>query len=224
MSIKVLLADDHPIVREGIKSVIERTANDIEIVGEVSNGKEVLEIAGKYNIRIIGPNCIGVYDPHAGLFFGSDQSKKAGNFGGVCQSGGLAVNISSLAVSYGCYISSMIAVGNQIDLTHPDFLDYFNNDERTAIIGLYPENLSRHRSSGHQGLSFLAVIMYLSLPGQQLQLQQPLPAHHQILPEGNIHWQRLYPPEHYKRGKCKLIPIKINFLSLFLYICTFGPP
>lgn len=47
MSIKLLLADDHPIVREGIRSVIERTTDDIEIVGESSNGNEVLEFARK---------------------------------------------------------------------------------------------------------------------------------------------------------------------------------
>jgi len=112
--------------------------------GEVGNEnleKEVLKVAEKYNIRIIGPNCLGVYDPHAGLYFGTEQSKKAGNFGGVFQSGGLAVNVAQLAVSYGCYISSIISVGNQIDLAHPDFLEYFNTDERTAIIGLYLENL-----------------------------------------------------------------------------------
>lgn len=45
MSIKVLLADDHPVVREGIKSVIEKDCQDIEIIGEASNGNEVLEKA-----------------------------------------------------------------------------------------------------------------------------------------------------------------------------------
>lgn len=45
MSIKVIIADDHPVVRDGIKSVITRNVSDINIVGEVSNGKEVLAIA-----------------------------------------------------------------------------------------------------------------------------------------------------------------------------------
>lgn len=52
MSIKLLLADDHPVVREGIKSVINRAADDIEIVGEVSNGKEVLGFASKNFVDI----------------------------------------------------------------------------------------------------------------------------------------------------------------------------
>ena len=120
-------------------------------VGNESLEKEVLEIAAKYNIRIIGPNCIGVYDPSAGLYFGSGQSKKAGNFGGVFQSGGLAINVASLVVSYGCYVSSIISVGNAIDLTYPDFLDFFNEDPRTAIIGLYLE----HLDSIDQGRRFI---------------------------------------------------------------------
>ncbi len=116
--------------------------------GEVGNEKlekAVLDVAVKYNIRIIGPNCLGLYDPHIGLYFGSDQSKKSGNFAGVFQSGGLAVNVASLAVSYGCYISTIISLGNQLDLSHADFLNYFNTDDRTAIIGLYLENLKNGR-------------------------------------------------------------------------------
>ncbi|TXT62866.1 MAG: putative Succinyl-CoA ligase [ADP-forming] subunit alpha [Promethearchaeota archaeon] len=110
-------------------------------VGNEDLEEEVLKIAKTYNIRIIGPNCIGVYCPESDLYFGRDQSKKAGNFGGVFQSGGLAVNASQLAVSYGCYVSKMISIGNAIDLSHPDFLEYFSKDDKTAIIGLYLENL-----------------------------------------------------------------------------------
>ncbi len=110
-------------------------------VGNDNLEKEVLNIADKYNIRIIGPNCLGVYNPEAGLFIGRDQSKKAGNFGAVTQSGGLAVNIAQLAVAYGVEVSKMISIGNAIDLSHPEFLEYFLRDKKTAIIGLYLENL-----------------------------------------------------------------------------------
>lgn len=47
MKIKVTLADDHPVVREGLRSVIENRSGDIEIIGEASNGGEVLEISKK---------------------------------------------------------------------------------------------------------------------------------------------------------------------------------
>ncbi len=45
MSIKVILADDHDVVREGIRRIITRKAKDIDIIGEASTGKEVFSIA-----------------------------------------------------------------------------------------------------------------------------------------------------------------------------------
>ncbi len=47
MYIRVILADDHAVVRDGIRSIIERLGQGIEIVGEASNGAEVLELAEK---------------------------------------------------------------------------------------------------------------------------------------------------------------------------------
>jgi acyl-CoA synthetase (NDP forming) len=116
-------------------------ASGFKEVGNQDLEKELLDIAKKYNVRIIGPNCIGVYNPSAGLYFANQQSKKAGNFSGTFQSGGLAVNAAQLAVSYGCFVSKMISIGNAIDLSHPDFLEYFLKDDHTAIIGLYLEHL-----------------------------------------------------------------------------------
>lgn len=120
-------------------------ASGFSEVGNENLEQDVLDIARKYNIRIIGPNCIGVYCPDSNLYFGRNQSKKAGNFAGVLQSGGLAVNVSQLAVSYGCFVSKIVSIGNAIDLSHPDFLEYFLKDDKTAIIGLYVENLKSQK-------------------------------------------------------------------------------
>jgi acetyltransferase len=128
-------------------------------VGNEGLEKDVLNIGKKYNIHIIGPNCIGVYCPESDLYFGRGQSKKAGNFGGIFQSGGLAVNVSQLAVSHGCYVSKMISIGNAIDLSHPHFLEYFLKDDKTAIIGLYLESLKNPA----QGRRFMDVVKKCSL-------------------------------------------------------------
>jgi len=45
MKIRVILADDHPIVREGVKAVIEKSATDIDVVGAVADGRRLLELA-----------------------------------------------------------------------------------------------------------------------------------------------------------------------------------
>ena len=110
-------------------------------VGNKDLEKKTLDTARKYNVRIVGPNCLGVYNPKGGLYFGFEQSRKSGNFGGIFQSGGIAQNISQLAVSYGLYVSKFISVGNSLDLSPAEFLEYFIYDEHTKIIGLYIENL-----------------------------------------------------------------------------------
>ncbi|KKN54738.1 hypothetical protein LCGC14_0589380 [marine sediment metagenome] len=110
-------------------------------VGNENLEEKVLEMARKYKVRIIGPNCIGVYNPKGGLYFAFEQSRKSGNFSGVFQSGGIAQNLAQLAVSYGLYVSKFVSIGNSLDLSHVEFLEYFLHDDYTKIIGLYVENL-----------------------------------------------------------------------------------
>jgi acyl-CoA synthetase (NDP forming) len=129
-------------------------ASGFREVGNESLEQELISIANQYNVRIIGPNCIGVYNPRAGLYFAFEQSKKAGNFGGVFQSGGIAQNLSQLAVSYGLYVSKFISIGNSLDLSPAEFLEYFLQDDHTKIIGLYIENLR----SINQGRKFMNAV------------------------------------------------------------------
>jgi acyl-CoA synthetase (NDP forming) len=120
-------------------------------VGNQNLERELLNVAQKYNVRVIGPNCIGVYNPSGGLYFAFEQSRKAGNFSGVFQSGGIAQNLSQLAVSYGLYISKFVSIGNALDLSPAEFLRYFLQDDYTKIISLYLENLR----SADQGRNFM---------------------------------------------------------------------
>ncbi|MBY8989991.1 MAG: CoA-binding protein [Candidatus Lokiarchaeota archaeon] len=129
-------------------------ASGFREVGRESLEKEILSTAKRYNVRIIGPNCLGVYNPRGGLHFAFDQSRKAGNFGGVFQSGGIAQNMSQLCVSYGLYASKFISIGNSLDLSPVEFLKYFNQDGYTKIIGLYLENLR----SIDQGREFMKAV------------------------------------------------------------------
>ena len=128
-------------------------------VGNEELEQLTIQIARKYNVRIIGPNCIGIYNPKGGLFFAYEQSRKSGNFGGIFQSGGIAQNISELIVSYGLYASKLISIGNSLDLSPVEFLEYFLNDEYTKIIGLYIENLR----SIEQGRNFMEIVKKCNL-------------------------------------------------------------
>ncbi|MFX1343697.1 MAG: CoA-binding protein [Promethearchaeota archaeon] len=129
-------------------------ASGFREIGKEYLEQELLSVAKRYNVRIIGPNCLGVYNPKAGLHFAFSQSRKSGNFSGVFQSGGIAQNMSQLAVSYGLYTSKFISIGNALDLSPVEFLEYFNTDEYTKIIGLYIENLR----SIKQGRQFMNAV------------------------------------------------------------------
>jgi len=122
---------------------------------------EVLEVVKKYNIRVIGPNCMGIFVPKNKISFSRGLlSEKSGNFGGIFQSGGLAVYISAKGQSiYGTYPSKILSIGNQIDLNFVDFLEYFLEDDETKIIALYVENIK----SQTIGQKFLKVVKELTM-------------------------------------------------------------
>ena len=121
--------------------------------------EDLLKTARKYDVRIIGPNCIGVYNPSGGLYNGFEQSRKAGNFSGVFQSGGITQNLAQLAVSYGLNISKFVSIGNSLDLSPAEFLKYFLSDDYSKIIGLYIENLR----SIEQGREFMKAMKRCNL-------------------------------------------------------------
>jgi len=125
--------------------------------------QELLKIARKYNIRFLGPNCLGVYVPKSRLAINRFQTTKSGNLSLICQSGGLSIYLSNMgAFVYGTYFSKVISIGNQVDLNFVDFLKYFINDEETKIIGLYIENIKDKKI----GREFIKVVKELSLKGK----------------------------------------------------------
>ncbi|MCK4286715.1 MAG: CoA-binding protein [Candidatus Lokiarchaeota archaeon] len=125
---------------------------------------EVLEVVKKYNIRVIGPNCMGIFVPKNKITFSRGLlTDESGNFGGIFQSGGLAIYISAKGQSiYGTNPSKILSIGNQIDLNFVDFLEYFLEDDETSIIALYVENIK----SQEIGRNFIKVVNKLTLKGK----------------------------------------------------------
>jgi acyl-CoA synthetase (NDP forming) len=129
-------------------------------VGMKSLESDLLLIAKKYGIRILGPNCVGIYAPINKISFSSRLNANSGNFGMILQSGGLAIQMSSMASSiYGNSISKAISIGNQIDLNFVDFLEYFLLDNETDVVGLYIENLKNKEI----GRNFRQILKKLAL-------------------------------------------------------------
>ena len=90
-------------------------------------------------IRIIGPNCFGVYCPRSGLAIVPEGPMEEGHIGVVAQSGSVAESFSFFANTRNLRFSKVVSYGNAIDLDGPDFLEYLADDPDTKMIAFYVE-------------------------------------------------------------------------------------
>lgn len=105
--------------------------------------KEALAIARAGRIRLIGPNCFGVYSPEVGLTLmpGADFSRQAGPVGFLSQSGGGTCDAAYLGRGRGVYFSTAVSYGNGCDLEAAELLRYFSADPKTRMVGAYLEGV-----------------------------------------------------------------------------------
>ncbi|MDY6843103.1 MAG: CoA-binding protein [Thermodesulfobacteriota bacterium] len=101
--------------------------------------KEILKEIRRMGIRLIGPNCMGVYSPASGISFGYEFPKESGPLGMFFQSGGAATEFVRYANLRGIRFSKVISYGNALDLNESDFLEYFTHDTETKVIASYME-------------------------------------------------------------------------------------
>lgn len=101
----------------------------------------ILARARDSNIRLIGPNCLGMYAPRSGITLIDGAPKDAGSIGIISQSGGLTTEIIRMGGALGLRFSQAISIGNSIDLGIEDFLHYMSQDSQTRIIGIYAEQV-----------------------------------------------------------------------------------
>jgi acyl-CoA synthetase (NDP forming) len=110
---------------------------------EGSNLQKVIVNMTKDRIRIIGPNCMGIYHPKAKIGFEDEQPIEPGYFSFISQSGGLAMNLVDRSASEKIPINKLVSVGNSCDLRMSDFLAYFSKESETKVIGMYLEGLQK---------------------------------------------------------------------------------
>jgi acyl-CoA synthetase (NDP forming) len=111
--------------------------------------QEVLRQARKSGIRLIGPNCMGLYYPREGISFAYDLPKESGGVGMASQTGGGAASFVQLAAMRGIRFSKVISYGNALDFDESDYLDYFLQDPETKIIVMYIEGVKNGRKFFH---------------------------------------------------------------------------
>jgi acyl-CoA synthetase (NDP forming) len=106
---------------------------------------KIVEIARKGNIRIIGPNCLGLYYPKGKIALSPDFPMDAGSIGYLCQSGGNVDFTVRHATARGLRFSKVVSYGNASDINECDLLDYFAWDPETKVIAAYIEGISDGR-------------------------------------------------------------------------------
>jgi len=103
--------------------------------------KELTRLAQEEGIRIIGPNCMGLYCPKSNFSFAPDFPKESGTVGYISQSGGNSIALVKQAKWRGVRFSKVISYGNACDLNESDFLEYLTDDPETKIIAVYIEGV-----------------------------------------------------------------------------------
>jgi len=117
--------------------------------------QRVLRKARQGGIRLIGPNCMGVYYPSQGISFDGWMPTDSGPVGFISQSGQVVGDLVAAASARGIRFSKAISYGNALDFNECDYLEFFTQDPETEIVLLYIEGV-------RDGPRFLKVLRELA--------------------------------------------------------------
>lgn len=95
----------------------------------------------KLGIRIIGPNCQGFNNPHAGVCASWPYVGAKGKMAVVSQSGTVGATIECWAADEGLGISKFVSLGNRCDIDEAELIEFFSRDETVSTIALYVESI-----------------------------------------------------------------------------------
>jgi acyl-CoA synthetase (NDP forming) len=131
--------------RKGVKFAVIHGTGFSEIGAQGRDlENRVLQIAAKGGVRLVGPNCMGLFGPHVKMntiVSRYDLPLDPGPVGFFGQSGWVCENTVLWGSQRGLRFSGAISAGNQADLTILDYLDYFGRDPETLVIGAYQEGI-----------------------------------------------------------------------------------
>ncbi|MEI7856680.1 MAG: acetate--CoA ligase family protein [Methanomicrobiales archaeon] len=103
---------------------------------------QVIAIARKYGVRIMGPNCLGLMFPHQGINSTFDPvSARAGHLAFLSQSGAIITTMVDWSLPEEIGFSEVISIGNQADLTFEDYILFASEDPATKAIIMYVEQI-----------------------------------------------------------------------------------
>lgn len=105
--------------------------------------EELAEIAGRYGVRVVGPNCQGINSPHHRLCASWPLITARGRIAFVSQSGTVGAALIDRASQDQIGFSVFVSLGNRVDVDEADCIRYFNDDPDTKVIAIYMEGVKR---------------------------------------------------------------------------------
>ena len=129
--------------KKGIRAIIVISAGFKETGAEGAKlEKEALEAAKRHGVRLIGPNCLGVMNPHSGLnaTFAATMAKK-GRVAFLSQSGALCTAILDWSQEQNVGFSAFVSTGAMADVGWGDLIRHFGQDSHTQSIVMYIESV-----------------------------------------------------------------------------------
>jgi acetyl coenzyme A synthetase (ADP forming)-like protein len=137
-------------LRAGTRALVVISAGFAEIGSEgVERQEQLLALVRSHGARLIGPNCLGIATagPSLNATFAA-RSAPAGNIGFSSQSGALGVALLEAAESRGLGLSAFVSIGNKADVSTNDLLEWWEDDESTALVLMYVESFGNPRRFG----------------------------------------------------------------------------
>ncbi|ASI98892.1 acetate--CoA ligase family protein [Thermococcus celer] len=127
---------------KGVKGIILITAGFGEVGEEGKREeRELVEIARRYGMRIVGPNCVGIMNTHNDMNATFVMNAKRGDIAFISQSGALGAGIIYKTVKEGIGFSKFVSIGNMADVDFAEFMEYLADTEEDRAIALYIEGL-----------------------------------------------------------------------------------
>ncbi len=122
-------------------------ASGFSELGNAALENELVETARTRGIRLLGPNCMGIFSRKGKTAQAAKQpyGHSPGELAMISQSGGNAANITRTCVNSGIEMHSSISIGNQCDLCIEDFIEWYDRDDEVKVISGYFEDFRNGR-------------------------------------------------------------------------------
>ena len=135
--------------QKGVRALVVISAGFAELGRDhADTERELVELARRHGMRIVGPNCMGIINTNADVSMNATFAPFLPTHGRVAfssQSGALGIELLGRAGQLGLGISTFVSVGNKADVSVNDLLQYWEDDPDTDVVLLYVESFGNPR-------------------------------------------------------------------------------